>query len=141
MRVLLDTCVLADLRRRDANPDVMRAVNEIEDGKLFVSVISIGEIIRGIALLEEGKRRRELGAWVAGLERRYAERIIAVDIEITRIWGEITAGAAKTGKVIPAVDGLIAATAIRHGLHLMTRDVSCFAPAGALIINPYNGSR
>ena len=141
MRVLLDTCVLADLRRRDANPVVMRAVDEIEDSKLFVSVISIGEIIKGIALLEEGKRKHDLNAWVAGLERRYADRIIAIDIETTRIWGEITASAAKSGKVIPAVDGLIAATALRHGLHLMTRDVSHFEPTGALVINPYNEIR
>ena len=113
------------------------SVVKIEENKLFVSVVSIGEIIKGITLLKEGKRKQDLNSWVAGLEQYYADRIIGIDLETTRIWGEITASAAKSGKVIPAVDGLIAATALRHGLHLMTRDVSHFTPTGTMIINPF----
>ncbi len=137
MRVLLDTCVLSEIRRPDGNRNVRRAVDEIADDDLYVSVVSIGEIAKGIALLEDGRRKRELQSWMQTLERDYADRLLPVDLEAAHMWGELTATAQKSGRVVSAGDGLIAATARRHGLHVMTRNIADFEPTGAMIINPW----
>ncbi len=137
MRVLLDTCVLSELRLPKGRPDVIRAVEALEDESLFVSVVSVGEIAKGIALLKDSKNRRELHAWLQGLERYYAHRILPVDLETSHTWGELTAAAQKAGKTVPASDGLIAATARRHGLYVMTRNTPDFAHTGVLLLNPW----
>jgi len=137
LRVLLDTCVLSELRRAEANPNVVEAVTALPDEGLFLSVVTIGEIVTGITLLEEGKKKRGLQRWVQGLEATYADRILSVDLETCTIWGEITALARLQDITVPAVDGLITATARRYGLHLMTRNVSDFAATGVLTLNPW----
>ncbi|ETX05052.1 type II toxin-antitoxin system VapC family toxin [Candidatus Entotheonella palauensis] len=137
MRSLLDTCVLSELRKPQVDAGVRQVVDEIPDDDLFVSVISIGEIAKGIALLDDSRRKRELHSWLQTLERDYAARILPVDRETAHIWGELTAATRKNGRIISASDGLIAATARRHGLHVMTRNVADFEPAGALLINPW----
>ncbi len=140
MRVLLDTCVLSEIRKAHGNRSVRRAVEEISDDDLFVSVISIGEIAKGIELLEDGRRKRALQSWLQTLERDYASRILAVDQETAHIWGELVAAAQKRGKMVASSDGLIAATARRHGLHVMTRNIADFEPTGAMLINPWENS-
>jgi predicted nucleic acid-binding protein len=135
MRVLLDTCVLSELRRPKGHPSVRRAVEALEKESLFVSVVTIGEIAKG--LLKEGKNKRELQAWLQDLERYYADRILPVDLETSHTWGELTAAAQRAGKIVPASDGLIAATARRHGVHVMTRNTEHFAPTGVLLLNPW----
>ena len=137
MRVLLDTCVLSEIRKANGNRGVRRAVNEVSDDDLFISVISIGEIAKGIELLEGGKRKRVLQSWLQILERDYASRILPLDREAAHIWGELTAAAQKRGKIVASNDGLIAATAHRHGLHVITRNISDFEPTGAMLINPW----
>ena len=137
MRTLLDTCVLSELRRSTCDQRVRLAVTELDSEELFVSVISIGEIIKGIALLDTGKRKQELLRWVHNLEHDYADQLLPVDLEVVRIWGEITAMAQKQGITIPVCDGLIASTARRYGLHLMTRNTDDFEPTGVILINPW----
>ncbi len=134
MRVLLDTCVLPELRHPKGHPGVRGAVEALENDSLFVSVISIGEIAKGIALLKESKNKRELQAWLQALERYYEDRILPVDLETSHTWGELTAA-------VPASDGLIAATARRHGLHVMTRNNEHFSPTGVLLLNPWTGQK
>ena len=137
MRALLDTCVLSELRKPQIDAGVRQAVDELPDDDLFVSVISIGEIAKGIALLDDSRRKRGLQSWLQTLERDYAARILSVDRDTAHIWGELIATARKNGRIISASDGLIAATARRHGLHVMTRNVSDFEPTGAMLINPW----
>lgn len=138
MRVLLDTCVLSELRKPDCPPQVRSALEILDDSDLFVSVITLGEIAKGIALLDESKRKRALSDWLETIEQQYDERILPVDLETVRVWGEITAKAQRSGKTVAMADGLIAATAIRYGLRVMTRNVDDFAPTGVLLINPWN---
>lgn len=140
MKVLLDTCVLSELRRKDGDPDVRKAIESFPDSDLYVSVLTFGEIVKGITLLAPGKKKQELQQWMLGLERHYADHILPVDIETSRIWGEITARARVRGFTLAAADGLIAATALRHGLHLMTRNTSDFSATGVLLINPWEQS-
>lgn len=137
MRALLDTCVLSELRKPQIDAGVRQAVNEIPDDDLFVSVISIGEIAKGIALLDDSRRKRELQNWLQALERDYVVRILQVDKETAHIWGNLTAEARKNGRIISVSDGLIAATARRYGLHVMTRNIADFEPTGAMLFNPW----
>ena len=138
MRTLLNTCILSELRRPNCHDGVRSAVTELASEELFVSVISIGEIVKGIALLEESRRKQELSSWVRNLELNYTDRLLPVDLEVVRIWGEITAVAQKQGITIPVCDGLIASTARRHGLYLMTRKTADFEPTGVMLINPWD---
>jgi len=137
MKVLLDTCVLSELRRSDGDPRVRQSVESFANSDLYMSVLTVGEIIKGIALLVPGKKKQDLQRWIQGLEQRYGDRILPVDRDVGHIWGEITGRARTQGITLPVVDGLIAATALRHGLHLMTRNTADFATSGVLLINPW----
>jgi predicted nucleic acid-binding protein len=136
MRGLLDTCTLAELRRPDGQARVKAAVAEIPDSNLYVSVLTVGEIAKGIALLAAGKKKRSLTTWLNGLEAGFSDRILGIDAETARTWGELAARAQKAGLVIPAVDGLLAATAVRHGLHVITWNTRHFEASGALVLDP-----
>ncbi len=138
MRALLDTCVLSELNRQGGGAQqVSQAVSELADEAIFLSVVSLGEIAKGVALLDAGARQRGLLSWLNGLESQFADRLLPVDSETARVWGELTARAQQQGRTVHVADGLIAATALRHGLHVMTRNVSDFEPTGALLINPW----
>src|SRR5690606_6357417 len=91
VKILLDTCALAELRKPKPDAGVVSAVRAIPDEKLFLSVLSVGEIAKGIGLLAAGKRRNELSAWLAALEDEFSDRILPIDVEIARMWGEATA--------------------------------------------------
>jgi toxin FitB len=139
MRVLLDTCVLAELRHPQGHPAVKAAVDLIPDDELYLSVITLGEVARGIGLLPAGRKRRGLETWLAGLESRFADRILPVDHETARLWGELAARARQAGLVLPSVVGWLAATGLRHGLHVMTRPTQGFAMTGVPIVDPWTG--
>jgi len=140
VKVLLDTCVLSELRLPKPDAGVARAMRDLDSDDLFVSAISIGEIVKGVALLEDGRHKRLLQSWLQVLERHYADRILPVDLETCRMWAELTAAAQKAGRTIPASDGLIAATARRHGLYIMTRNAADFEPSGVPLLNPWENA-
>lgn len=137
MRVLLDTNALAELVKPGGNPAVKAAFDEIPAVNVFLSVLTIGEIAKGVSLLPQGPKKKHLSMWLAGLEHQYAERLLPLDVETARIWGELTARSQKKGVVIPATDGLLAATALRHGLHVMTRNRKHIEATGALVLDPW----
>lgn len=137
MRVLLDTCVLSELYKPAPLAAVYEAVNNVPDENLYLSVITLGEIGKGIGLLPDSHRKHELSVWFTRIEHAYLERLLPIDAETAAIWGKITADAQRDGFVIPASDGLIAATAIQHGLHLMTRNVKDFEPTPVMLMNPW----
>lgn len=137
MKVLLDTCVLSEVNRENGLEAVRTAVEEIPEEHTFISVITIGEIAKGIDLLEAGLRRKQLHSWLNATEINYSDRLLGVDSAVARIWGELTAKAQRNGYTIQVADGIIATTAIRYGCHVMTRNASDFEPTGALLINPW----
>jgi predicted nucleic acid-binding protein len=138
MRVLVDTCVLSEVQRPRPEPTVLARLASISHTDVFISAITFGELVIGIERLASGKRRYSLESWLSQIERLHAQRILPVDLEVGRIWGEVTARAAKVGRVVPATDGLIAATAFRHGLHVMTRNTPDFQATGVLLIDPWS---
>ena len=103
-----------------------------------MSVVTLGELARGVSLLRAGKKKSLLRVWLMTLEQEYGDRILSVDADTARIWGELTATTLQRGKTIGAADGLIAATGIRYGLHVMTRNVNDFSETGAMLINPWD---
>ena len=137
MRVLLDTCVLSELRLPKPDAGIARAIRALDNEDLFVSVISISEIAKGLALLKDGQKKRLLQTWLHALERHYGDRFLPIDLETSRMWGELTAAAQKAGRTIPASDALIAATARRHGLYIMTRNTADFEPSSVPLLNPW----
>lgn len=137
MRVLLDTCLLSEVRKAEGSQAVKAFVTSLPAKSLFVSVITMGEITRGVALLPESSKKQSLNAWLLGLSRLFEDRIVGIDQETAEIWGELSAAAQKRGVSIPVADGLIAASAERHGLHVATRNTAHFEAAGAMVINPW----
>ncbi len=140
MRVLLDTNVISEARRPRASGAVLRRLAELDESDQFLSVVSIGEIAFGAARLAAGRRRHEIEQWLAEAERYFAEHILPVDRDVARLWGELAARVSQTGHTISMADGLIAATAIHHGLRLMTRNVADFAATGVMLINPWENA-
>lgn len=137
MKVLLDTCVLSEVRKSDGSPVVKAFVAALPAETLLLSVITIGEVTKGVAILPESQKRRLLAAWLDALSAQFNDRILPLDQETARIWGELSAAGQRKGVIIPTADGLIAATALRHNLRVATRDTMHFEAAGALVINPW----
>ncbi len=140
MRYLLDTCVLSELQRPLPNSGVSQFMSNVDDTSLFLSVVTLGEIIKGVELLRNGKRKLSLSQWLAGIEQYYASRILSVDADTAHIWGELTASAQRQGRILPMADGLIAATACRHGLRVVTRNTRDFAHTGAMVHDPWTAT-
>jgi predicted nucleic acid-binding protein len=137
MRLLLDTCVLSELQKPARSGAVAAFIDGQPDHLLHISVITLGEIAKGIALLPDGRKKQSLEKWRATLAAQFEDRILPLDHEAAELWGELTAAGQKRGISIPAADGQIAATAIRHGLHVVTRNTPHFEAAGAMIVNPW----
>ena len=138
MRALLDTCILSELRLPASVHVLEKTLGLFESTDLYISVISVGEITKGITLLVPSKKKSALQHWANHLEKSYSDRILNIDSETVHVWGELTANAQIRGRVVHVSDGLIAATALVHGLHVITRNVSDFESTGVLILNPWD---
>jgi predicted nucleic acid-binding protein len=138
MNYLLDTCVLSEFTRHTPSEKVIRWVDNIDEEKLFLSAITIGEIQRGIERLPESHRKTELLVWVNnGLIQRFGERILPLDSQTMFLWGSLTARMENSGQPVPVMDSLIVATALQNNLIIVTRNVSDFLPCGVQLINPW----
>lgn len=139
MKTLIDTDVLSEARKPDGHAMVRERLATAQPDDLFLSVVTIGEITHGIARLPAGAKRRELEAWLAMTERHFSDRILPIDRDIAQLWGEMTAKASQAGRVLHVADGLIAATALHHGLRILTRNVKDYEATGVLVLNPWEG--
>jgi tRNA(fMet)-specific endonuclease VapC len=139
MKYLLDTCVISELIAKSPNQKVIDWVDQLEEMQIYLSVVTIGEICKGIAKLTDSQRKNELTHWLhQELLARFADRILPIDVEVMLTWGELTGNLERTGKKMPAVDSLIAAIALQNQLHLVTRNEADFREAGIIVVNPWN---
>lgn len=124
---LLDTNCISELVRPRPEPRVIQWVEATDEAMLYLSVITLGEIRKGVAAVPHGKRRIALEAWLEmDLPARFAGRILPIDAAIADRWGTLAAQADANGSSLPAVDGLLAATAIYHDLVIVSRNVADF---------------
>ncbi len=115
--------------------DWVRAQDETS---LYLSVITVGELEKGIAKLPASARRSRLESWVRrDLASRFGERLLPVDTRVAARWGALAGEAEKRGRPLPVIDSLIAATALQHGLALVTRNVDDFKRCGVMLVNPW----
>ena len=138
MTFLLDTCVISELVARQPNPAVVRWVDSVDEDRLFLSAITIGEIKRGIEKLADSTRKRALQEWLEDdLLIRFRERILPIDTAVMLVWGQLAADLEKQGQRMPAIDSLIAATCLQGRLDLVTRNEGDFAHCSVTVINPW----
>jgi len=135
VRYLLDTCVLSELIKRQPNRSVIAWIQEQDEPALFVSVLTFGELEKGISKLPDGRRRQELSAWVDhDLRRRFGGRILPFEYEAACRWGEISGVAELAGTPMPVIDSMLAAIALIHGLTLVTRNTPDVAPSNVPVL-------
>lgn len=137
MRYLLDTNVVSEANRRAPNERVVRWLDSQPLANVYLSVITLGELEEGISTLGETRRAQELRAWLTGLTQSFTGRILTVDLAVVSTWGRIRAEAKRAGLTPPAIDALIAATAIVHDLTLATRNVSDVQMLPVKVFNPW----
>ena len=137
MKVLLDTCIISEIARKGGLKRVRDRVATLRARDTFLSAITVGEITSGIKQLPASRKKKALEGFLSQLETDFEQRVLGIDVDTARIWGEVSAQAKERGKTIPPIDGLIAATAIHHGLHVMTRNVRDFEETGVLLVNPW----
>ncbi len=135
MSYLVDTNILSELRRREPNPGVYAWITGRPSAGLYISVLSLGEIRRGIESLPDGDRRSRLADWLeVELPAFFGERVLPVDERVADRWGRLVS---QIGRPVPAIDSLLAATALHHDLTLVTRNVRDFSYSGLEIVNPW----
>ena len=138
MNYLLDTCVLSELIKKNPSSKVVKWVSKTEEAHLFISVLTIGEIHKGIEKLPESKKKEKLHKWVNyDLKERFKNRIIDFDLQTATVWGKIQAQSELSGKGMPAIDGQIVATGISCDLTVVTRNITDMEISGASLLNPW----
>jgi len=138
MNYILDTNVVSELVAREADQKVVNWVDSIDSESIFLSVITIGELKKGIEKLPDSKRKKTLESWLEeDLLVRFRGRILPLDIPVLLTWGRLVASLEKEGKPLPAIDSLLAATAAQTGFTLVTRNTGHFDPAGISVFDPW----
>ncbi len=134
LQYLLDTNVLSETRRKQADERVISFLAAAEPSALYISVLTLGELRKGVALKKRSDpdSAKKLGAWVDGLEFSFADRILGIDAATARLWGELSAQRPR-----PVIDTLLAATAVVHELTLVTRNTSDVQGIKLKLLDPW----
>ena len=137
MRYLLDAKILSEGRKKRPDPKVLSWLlqNAPASG---LSVLTIGEFVKGASLLPAGKRRRDLEAWIVELEQEFAGRLLPLDAHEMRAWGRLYGKLQAAGTQPPLFDSLLAATALSHDLTFVTRNTADFANTGVTVLDPFH---
>lgn len=140
MTYLLDTNTVSEWVRPRPDPGVVRWLAEVDEDRTYLSVITLGELRRGVERLPASRRREQLASWLDDqLPDRFEGRLLSVGAGVADAWGRLTARLEKHGRKVGVVDTLIAATAECHDLHVVTRNTADFEPTGVGVVNPWTG--
>lgn len=137
MSFLLDTNVVSEWTRPRPEPRVIRWLDEADEDRVYLSVITVAEIRHGIERVAQSTRRDRLRAWLDELATRFEGRVLGVDWRIAEAWGVLVARGYKAGRPIGVMDGFLAATAATYDLTLVTRNTSDFTPLGLPLLDPW----
>jgi toxin FitB len=138
MKNLLDTCVIAEYQKPVPEVKVITWLSSQIEESLFLSVLTVGEIEKGIARLPASKRKNNLKVFLENLVARFDRRIINLDTAILRRWGQLTGSLEKKGRILPVIDSLLAATALEYDLTIVTRNAADFTATGAPLLNAWD---
>jgi toxin FitB len=135
MAYLLDICVLSELRKSRCNPGVSSWMSGIRPDEAFLSVLTLGEIRRGIEMhrLKNPTGAGNLERWLLGLETHYGDRVLPISVAVADRWGRL-----GLKQRLPVTDGLLAATALEHKLSVVTRNTADFQRSGVSLLNPFS---
>ena len=135
---LLDTNVVSEMVKPRPSPAVLEWLNATEESLLHLSVLTVGELRKGITRLRPGRRRISLESWLDyDLPLRFSERVLPIDLAIADRWGRIVGSDAARRSPLPLIDSMLAATALHHGLTLVTRDTAHSAVTGVEVFDPW----
>jgi len=138
VRYLLDTCVISEVIKPRADKNVISWMRNQDEESLFLSVLTFGEIEKGIEKSPDEARKRKLKLWVEeDLKKRFEGRILPINIDVSIKWGSIQGNAELQGKPMPAIDGLIAVSGVVHNCIVVTRNVSDMKQSSAELLNPW----
>lgn len=138
MDYLLDTNAISEWVKPRPDPGVVRWFDHVDEDRTYLSVITLGELRKGIDRLADGRRRQRLDHWLTTeLPERFTHRILPIDAATADHWGHLLARTETAGATIHSTDALIAATALTHQLQIVTRNVAHFQPAGVNILSPW----
>jgi predicted nucleic acid-binding protein len=138
MKYLLDTNVIPELVARQPDPRVVQWLDSLDPNSIYLSVITIGELRKGIEKLPDSQRKETLSDWLSNdLLVRFSGRVLMLDVEVMLTWGALMGQLERQGRPLPAMDSLIAALARHHHCSLVTRNEGDFAATGITIVNPW----
>lgn len=138
MTFLLDTNAISEWVKPRPDPGVVRWFDLVDEDRTYLSVITLGELRKGINRLIKSRRRDRLDDWLSNeLPNRFGNRVLPVNTTVADQWGQLLARAEAAGTPINGTDALIAATAIAHRLQVVTRNITQFQPAGVDILCPW----
>lgn len=137
MRYLLDTCVLSEYKKPKPSEQVIAWLDGQSDDLLYISVLTVGEMDKGIFKMPPSKRKTNLAAFVETLITRFDRRILDLDTDVLRRWGTLIGALEAKGRPMPVIDSLMAATALARDLTLVTRNETDFIDTGVNIYNPW----
>ena len=139
MPYLLDTKVLSEAARAEPHPGVLSWMRALDPLEAYLSVLTLGEIGKGLSLMPPGPRKRALRDWLGhDLPERFRGRILAIDTDVALAWGTLDAEARRIGRPLPAIDGLLLATAKAHSLTFVTRNLRDCGDRGVDVVSPWD---
>ena len=138
MKYLLDTCVISELVKKAPTPSVVTWLNGIDETNFYLSVLTLGELQKGISKLPDGTRKDELQTWIeSDLVARFESRILDLDLETALAWGRMQGVAEQNGTRLPVMDSLIAASAAARSLVVVTRNTKDIERCNVKVLNPW----
>ena len=138
MNYLLDTCLISELVKKAPESRVLAWLDRQDETSLYLSVLTFGELHKGVGKLPASPRRNELQRWVDNdLAERFEGRILPLDLAVSCAWGDLQGMAERGGTRLPVMDSLIAATALVHGLTVATRNTVDLVRCQAMVFNPW----
>lgn len=138
MKYLLDTCVISEVIKKKPDENVLAWLQAQDENNLYLSVLTFGEIEKGIEKSADQNRKAKLKLWIEDdLKQRFAGRIIPVDMNIVTRWGSIQGISELAGKTMPTMDGLIAVSGVVNNCIVVTRNISDMEQSTAELLNPW----